>query len=154
MNYVYAEWNNALEIAEENNFDVNEIGEDYPLAVWISELVQDGDASTLGPNAVEAVLSLLGGPRGTDSFSEDDIVRALGGHQGETGDDFTEMSEEYVKEEGGDFALGVLTSAAKQNEWSDGDYESWYLANVHPDWTYMADSEGSLHWFTKSVIKG
>jgi hypothetical protein len=149
MQYTYSQWTEALEIAEESNFTAGECGRDYPLAAWISDLLQNGAAKNYGPNVVEAALHVMIQNR-VKSFSQDAVLNLIRGYQGETGDDFVNLAEEYA-EEGGDIAVTIMETMARQSGWSDGDYESWYLANVRPEETYAADSDGTLHWFTKSA---
>ena len=142
--YSVDEWNNALEAAENNEFDpVDSENDGGPLAGWLAEQYTH---EKVGQDAekLEAVISVLEN-EGHDEFSSETFMTVLLSYRGETETSFHTLVEIHMEENYG--FSGSLPGNPGEDE-----LESWYFDNVaNGSETYTSVASGSaFYWFDKA----
>lgn len=142
--YAFDEWNNALDVAEANDFDaVDAEQEGGPMAAWLCELYTHPKVNK-NSEVLEAVINVIQ-DGGHDAFSSETYMTVLLSYRGETMTSFRHLVQEYMDKS------YAFTGRFPGNPDED-DYKEWYLANCRNDNKVYAEvsSGSSLHWFIRS----
>lgn len=147
--YTAEEWRNALETAENNEFDPVDSEEDGgPLALWLcdqhTEIKDDPKWRTELPEWVLSSVITVLEDADFKSFSTETFTSVRDSYCGSTSSDFGELVREYVEDEKG-FDLPFPGNPSEE------DFEKWYMNYVRRDGEVCADSGfGHLFWFQKN----
>lgn len=164
--YPVAQWAEALEQAEANDFcpiDTREDGdpETGALGAWLIDELRGielkeggalkGDDRTVTEEIIEAALDAFGAQERGD-LTPDGLLKVVRSYNGETEDDFEKLARDYAETD----YIGPEEDNPANREWAEfvteADYEKWYTDNAIGEGEVcgMLAVGGTLIWFDKN----